>query len=151
VNAPGGQVAVSPVQASQLVAAGPVVGGREVQRVQPLGLPAQRKQLPPRPSRLDPFKSAIDEMLTADLDAPRKQRHTVTRIWHRLMDEHGMTDMSYPVVRAYVAERKPQISADAGRGPSEVFLRQSHRPGDEGKSTSAMRSRKRTPRPSGKL
>jgi hypothetical protein len=35
------------------------------------------------------------------------------------------------VVRAYVAERKPQVRADAGRGPAEVFLRQSHHPGDE--------------------
>jgi len=108
------------------------VGRRTIVKALASAWPEQRKQLPPRPSRLDPFKPAIDEMLTADLDAPRKQRHTVTRIWHRLMDEHGMTDVSYPVVRAYVAERKPQIRADAGRGPPEVFLRQSHRPGDEG-------------------
>jgi hypothetical protein len=27
-------------------------------------------------------------------DAPRKQRHTVTRIWHRLIDKHRMTDVS---------------------------------------------------------
>jgi transposase len=108
------------------------VGRRTIVKALASAWPEQRKQLPPRPSRLDPFKPAIDEMLTADLDAPRKQRHTVTRIWRRLMDEHGMTDVSYPVVRAYVAERKPQIRADAGRGPSEVFLRQSHRPGDEG-------------------
>ena len=26
--------------------------------------------------KLDPFKAAIDAMLTADIDAPRKQRHT---------------------------------------------------------------------------
>ena len=85
----------------------------------------------PRPSKLDLFKPVIDEILKADLDAPRKQRHTVTRIWHRLMDEHQMADVSYPVVRAYVAERKPQIRVEAGRGPAEVFVPQSHRPGDE--------------------
>jgi hypothetical protein len=68
--------------------------------------------------KLDPFKPAIDEMLKADLDAPRKQRHTVTRIWHRLMDEHGMADVPYPVVRAYVAERKPQVLAEAGEVPA---------------------------------
>jgi hypothetical protein len=78
-----------------------------------------------------PFKPAIEEILKADLDAPRKQQHTVTRIYQRLMDEHGMTDVSYPVVRAYVAGRKPLARADAGRGPAEVFLRQSHRPGNE--------------------
>jgi transposase len=47
------------------------------------------------------------------------------------MDEHQMAGVSYPVVRAYVAERKPQIRAEAGRGPAEVFVPQSHRPGDE--------------------
>jgi transposase len=107
------------------------VGRRTIVKALASAWPEQRKQLPPRPSKLDPFKPAIDEMLKADLDAPRKQRHTVTRIWHRLIDEHGMTDVSYPVVRVYVAERKPQIRAEVGRGPSEVFLRQSHRPGDE--------------------
>lgn len=70
-------------------------------------------------------------MLKADLDAPHKQRHTVTRIWHRLIDEHGMDDVSYPVVQACIAERKPQIRADASRGPAEMFLWQPHRPGDE--------------------
>jgi transposase len=39
--------------------------------------------------------------------------------------------VSYPVVRAYIAERKPQVRAEAGRGPAEVFVPQSHRPGDE--------------------
>jgi hypothetical protein len=75
--------------------------------------------------------------LKADLDAPRKQRHTVTRIWQRLMDEHQIADVSYPVVRAYVAERKPQIRVEAGRGPAEVFVPQSHRSGTRRKSTSA--------------
>jgi hypothetical protein len=42
-----------------------------------------------------------------------------------------MSDVSYPVVRAYVAERKPRIRAEAGRGPAEVFVPQSHRPGAE--------------------
>ncbi|WP_433225555.1 IS21 family transposase [Microtetraspora malaysiensis] len=107
------------------------VGRRTIVKAMASAWPEPRKQLPPRASKLDPFKPAIDEILRADLDAPRKQRHTVTRIWHRLIDEHGMTDVSYPVVRAYAAERKPQIRAEAGRGPTEVFVRQSHRPGDE--------------------
>jgi hypothetical protein len=42
--------------------------------------PQPRKKLPPRKSRLVPFKPAIDAMLRADLDAPRKQRHTGKRI-----------------------------------------------------------------------
>ena len=38
--------------------------------------PEPRKKLPPRTSRLDRHKEAIDRILRADLDAPRKQRHT---------------------------------------------------------------------------
>jgi transposase len=107
------------------------VGRRTIVKALASAWPEQRKEMTPRGSKLDPFKPVIDEILKADLDAPRKQRHTVTRIWRRLVDEHGMSDVSYPVVRAYVAERKPQVRAEAGRGPAEVFLRQSHRPGDE--------------------
>jgi transposase len=107
------------------------VGRRTIIKALSSAWPEPRKKLPPRGSKLDPFKPAIDEILRADLDAPRKQRHTVTRIFRRLIDEHQMADVSYPVVRAYVAERKPQVRAEAGRGPAEVFVRQSHRPGDE--------------------
>src|SRR5215475_3642085 len=107
------------------------VGRRTIVKAMSSAWPGPRKELPPRPSKLDPFKPVIDEIMKADLDAPRKQRHTVTRIWHRLMDEHQMADVSHPVVRAYVAGRKPQIRAEAGRGPAEVFVPQSHRTGDE--------------------
>jgi transposase len=93
--------------------------------------PRERKSLPPRPSVLDPFKSIVDDLLRADLEAPRKQRHTAKRIYDRLIDEHGMQDVSYQVVRGYVAERKPKIRAEAGRGPANVFLPQTHRPGEE--------------------
>jgi hypothetical protein len=37
----------------------------------------------------------IDAMLRADLDAPRKQRHTARRVLARLVDEHGAADLSY--------------------------------------------------------
>jgi transposase len=107
------------------------VGRRTVASALASAWPEPRKQLPPRASKLDPFKPVIDEILKADLDAPRKQRHTITRIYHRLTDEHGMADVSYPVVRAYVAERRPLVRAEAGRGPAEVFIPQTHRPGDE--------------------
>jgi hypothetical protein len=105
------------------------VGRRTIIKALSSAWPEPRRQLPPRASQLDPFKPAIDLILKADLDAPRKQRHTIARIYHRLMDEHGMADVSYPVVRAYVAERKLQVRAEAGRGPAEVFV--PHRPGDE--------------------
>jgi transposase len=94
--------------------------------------PAPRKPMPPRPSKLDAFKPVIDDILRADLDAPHKQRHTVKRIYDRLIAEHDMHDVSYAVVvRAYVADRKPKIRVEAGRGPVNVFFPQTHRSGAE--------------------
>src|SRR5262245_22703630 len=93
--------------------------------------PAPRRPMPPRPSKLDPFKPVIDDILRADLDAPRKQRHTVKRIYDRLTAERDMHDISYAVVRAYVADRKPKIRVEAGREPVNVFFPQTHRPGAE--------------------
>jgi transposase len=107
------------------------VGRRTVVKALASAWPAPRKKPPPRPSKLDPFKPVVDEILRADLDAPRKQRHTVKRIFDRLIEEHGMSDVSYRVVRAYVAGRKPQIRTEAGREPVAVFVPQSHRPGME--------------------
>ncbi|WP_369780716.1 IS21 family transposase [Streptomyces sp. R33] len=92
--------------------------------------PEPRKQLPPRPTALDPYKPVIDGMLQADLDAPRKQRHTVTRIFHRLVEEHG-ADVSYQMVRRYVSDRKPQILVESGKAPVEAFIPQTHQPGME--------------------
>jgi hypothetical protein len=93
--------------------------------------PAPRKPIPPRPSKLDAFKPVVDDILRTDLDAPRKQRHTVKRIYDRLIAEHHMHDVSYAVARAYVADRKPKIRVEAGRGPVNVFFPQTHRPGTE--------------------
>jgi transposase len=107
------------------------VGRRTIIKALSSAWPEPRKKPPRRPSKLDRFKPVIDEILRGDLDAPRKQRHTVTRVYDRLMTEHGMADVSYPVLRAYVAERRPQIRAEAGRGPAEVFVPQSHKPGAE--------------------
>ncbi|MHC3394508.1 IS21 family transposase [Streptomyces lavendulocolor] len=106
------------------------VAWRTVRKALNSAWPEPRKPLPPRPSALDPYKAVIDGILRADLDAPRKQRHTVTRIFHRLVDEHG-ADVSYPMVRRYVADRKPQIAVEAGKAPIEAFVPQTHPPGME--------------------
>jgi transposase len=63
------------------------VGHPTVQKALESAWPQPRKKLPPRATRLDPFKSLVDEMLRADLDAPRKQRHTAQRVFDRLVDE----------------------------------------------------------------
>lgn len=92
--------------------------------------PEPRKKLPPRPTALNPYKPVIDGMLQADLDAPRKQRHTITRIFHRLVEEHA-ADVSYQMVRRYVSDRKPQILVESGKAPVEAFVPQTHQPGME--------------------
>lgn len=89
------------------------------------------RKVPVRSSpKLDPFKPAIDAMLRQDLDAPRKQRHTATRVLARLADEHGATELSYSTVRDYVRVRRAQIDVDGGRR-IEVFVPQQHAPGEE--------------------
>jgi transposase len=106
------------------------VSRRTIRAAQASAWPQPRKPMPPRGSKLDAFKPIIDDILRADLDAPRKQRHTVKRIYDRLIAEHDMQDVSYQVVRAYAAGRKPKIRAEGG-GPVNVFFPQSHRPGAE--------------------
>lgn len=107
------------------------VSRRTVARALASAWPEPRKGLPPRASALDPFKGAIDQMLRADLDAPRKQRHTSVRVFARLTAEHGAADVSYQMVKKYVAARRPEIWAEAGRGPVKAFVPQSHQPGAE--------------------
>ncbi|MGW4233114.1 hypothetical protein ACWEF9_28220 [Streptomyces sp. NPDC004980] len=57
------------------------VGFETVQRALVSALPEPRKKMRPRETRLDPYRPVIDAILTADLTAPRKQRHTVKRIY----------------------------------------------------------------------
>lgn len=103
---------------------------RTVRKALDSSWPEPRKKLPPRATGLDRYKPVIDEILRVDLDAPRKQRHTVTRIFHRLVEEHG-ADVSYGMVRYYVAARKPEILVESGKAPLEAFVPQTHQPGHE--------------------
>ncbi|WUB76612.1 hypothetical protein OG734_44860 [Streptomyces sp. NBC_00576] len=107
------------------------VGFRTVKAALESVWPEPRKRPRPRGTRLDAYKPLIDQMLRVDLDAPRKQRHTVKRIFDRLVDEHAAQGVTYPMVRAYVAERRPQIKVEAGRGPVNAFIPQTYRPGAE--------------------
>ncbi|MGV9823496.1 hypothetical protein [Nocardia xishanensis] len=85
------------------------VGYHTVNAALTSSFPEKCKVYPARASKLDPFTPFIDETLRADLDALRKQRHTIKRIFERLIDERGMTDIAYQTVRDYVDRRKPQI------------------------------------------
>jgi hypothetical protein len=88
--------------------------------------PARRKPVRSSP-RLDPFKPAIDAMLTADTTAPRKQRHAAPRVLARPIEERA-EELSYSTVRDYVRVRRAQIDVEAGRRVG-VFVPQEHGPG----------------------
>ena len=93
--------------------------------------PPPRKPRDSVAPKLDPAKPLIDAMLREDLEAPRKQRHTARRVLARLVDEHGLEDLSYSSVRDYVARRRPEIAAEAGKAAEEGFVPQEHPPGAE--------------------
>jgi transposase len=80
--------------------------------------------------KLEAFKPLIDSMLFEDVTAPRKQRHTARRVLARLVDEHGLDDVSYSTARESVRHRRVEIDAEAGRH-REVFVPQDHAPGTE--------------------
>ena len=65
----------------------------------------------------------VNEWLEADEREPRKQRHTVKRIFVRLREEHGYKG-SYGSVKRYVAIKKTQM-----KKYRESFLPLSHPPG----------------------
>jgi transposase len=103
---------------------------RTVRQALESATPPERKPRRGVSWRLEPFKAAIDAMLTEDTTAPRKQRHTARRILARLIDEHGAEELSYSTVRDYVRVRRAQIDVEAGRRV-EVFVPQEHPPGAE--------------------
>ena len=70
---------------------------------------------------MGPWKQIIDQWLTDDLSAPRKQRHTGRRVWERLVDEHQAT-ASERAVRMYVKEAKERI----GCNEIKVMVPQQH-------------------------
>jgi transposase len=88
-------------------------------------VPAAKRVPSSRPaSKLGGCRELIDDWLLADLDAPRKQRHTAKRVWRRLVDEHGV-EVAETTVRDHVRKRRREL----GRGPREVFVPQIHAPG----------------------
>lgn len=90
--------------------------------------PPARKTPARAAPKLDTVRELIDGMLKQDIDSPRKQRQTATRIWHRLLDEHG-AEVGYPTVRDYVRWRRPEILGTGGA--SRAMVPQEHAPGAE--------------------
>ena len=104
---------------------------RTVRQALANAVPPERKTPVRAAPKLDPAKALIDAMLTEDLTAPRKQRHTARRVLARLVDEHQLTDLTYSAVRDYVAKRRPEIWAAAGKAVEDAFVPQTHEPGAE--------------------
>jgi len=84
------------------------------------------KRAPERRSapKLGEYREIIDGWLVADLDAPRKQRHTAKRVWKRLVDEYGV-DVAETTVRDHVRKRRRELGVAA----RDVFVPQIHAPG----------------------
>jgi transposase len=76
--------------------------------------------------KLDTYKPLIDSWLSEDRKAPRKQRHTAKRVFHRLRTEAEGFDCSYRLVAKYVAYRKAQLKIDNKKG----YLPLIHHPGE---------------------
>jgi transposase len=83
--------------------------------------PSFRPKVPRAKPRLGPFLPVIHQILEADRQAPKKQRHTAERIFQRLRDEHGYAGCA-SIVRSAVAEWK--------RTQAEVFVPLAHPPGE---------------------
>jgi transposase len=67
--------------------------------------PGYTRKRPAACPKLGPFTPFIDQILAADVDAPRKQRHTAMRLFERLRDEHGYAG-GYDQVRRYIKGRR---------------------------------------------
>lgn len=85
--------------------------------------PASEKRFCPK---LDPYKPMIDSWLEEDKQAPRKQRHTATRVYNRLMREVEGFDCSYRTVASYYTVKHKELFS----GSKEGFLPLEHNPGE---------------------
>ncbi len=90
-------------------------------------IPPERKKAVRKQPRIEAVKPFIDEILEADRQAPRKQRHTAHRIHQRIKKELPEHPVSSASVRRYVARRKREL----GLKGREVFVPQSYHLGVE--------------------
>jgi transposase len=87
---------------------------RKVLRGEPSGYGQRRSQPYPALSR---YLELIDSWLEGDKEAPKKQRHTATRIYHRLVSEAGF-EGGETTVRQYVRQARIRL----GVGGNTAFI-----------------------------
>lgn len=90
---------------------------------EPIPKPASEYRLCPK---LDPYKPVIDKWLVEDKQAPRKQRHTATKVFKRLKKECPGFNCSYRTVAAYYSVKHKEIFS----GDKTGFLPLEHHPGE---------------------
>ena len=88
--------------------------------------PPARKSVEREAAAFGPYEQVVTGWLAADLDAPRKQRHTARRVWQRLIEEHG-AELAESTVRPHVARLKVEV----GLTKREVMVPQTHPAGEE--------------------
>lgn len=88
--------------------------------------PPPRKEPVRESPAMGPWLKIIRAWLVADLQAPRKQRHTARRVWQRLVDEHGATVAESTVTHAVAKIRRELVGT-----PVDVAVPQTHAPGAE--------------------
>ena len=80
--------------------------------------PGYRQKQPRKKPKLEPFLPIIHEILKADQQAPRKQRHKAQRIFERLRDEYGFAGgltIVKDAVRAWRTGSPFKLSLDCSR------------------------------------
>jgi len=94
-------------------------------------VPMKRKKMQRESSRLiTEVLLFIHQILTADQQAPRKQRHTAQRIYQRLRDEMPREEVSPRSVRRAVRDWKQQHQAER----TETYISQHYEAGREGQA-----------------
>jgi len=89
-------------------------------------IPPERKRIERKPTVLTrTLRAVVDRWLTEDRKAPRKQRHTASRIFDRLRREEGYGGAA-STVRKYVGRRKREMGLSG-----EAYVPLTHEPGQE--------------------
>ncbi len=85
-------------------------------------IPPERKVPARARPKLEPVKQFIDQILRADQQGPRKQRHTAHHIWARICRERPEVTVAESTVRHYVCRRKRELGLVARERAAGRFI-----------------------------